>query len=140
MSDDGSACVIWLPSAANRGATGLQIIKWLPWCYRVFGFQRLGRGLALQEAMEKNHPKEPHFYLAFIAVSSEFQGAGLGSRILKATLEKIDSAGMPAYFENSRERNTPFYERAGFVARSNISPDGAPPLLAMWRQPQLSPR
>ena len=136
MSNDGSACVSWLPSDVRRGATGLQIIKWLPWCYRVFGFDRLRRALAVQEAMEQNHPKQPHFYLAFIAVSPEFQGAGLGSRILKATLEKIDAAGMSAYVENSRERNTPFYERAGFVMRSNISPEGAPPLLAMWREPR----
>jgi ribosomal protein S18 acetylase RimI-like enzyme len=78
--------------------------------------------------MEKNHPKEPHSYLAFIAVSPEFQGAGLGSLILNATLQKIDAAGTSAYVENSRERNTLFYQRAGFIAQSNISPEGAPPL------------
>ena len=26
------------------------------------------------------------------------------------------------------------YERAGFVARKSISPPGAPPLIAMWRE------
>jgi ribosomal protein S18 acetylase RimI-like enzyme len=138
MSNDGNACVSWLPSGARRGASGIRILKWLPWSYRVFGFERFGRAMAIQEAMERNHPKEPHFYLAFIAVSPEFQGAGLGSRILKATLEKIDAVGMSAYVENSRERNTLFYQRAGFVAQSNISPEGAPPLLAMWRKPHIS--
>jgi ribosomal protein S18 acetylase RimI-like enzyme len=138
MSNDGNASVSWLPSRARRGASGLRILKWLPWAYRVFGFERLGRAMAIQEAMERNHPKEPHSYLAFIAVSPEFQSAGLGSRILKATLEKIDAVGMPAYVENSRERNTLFYQRAGFVAQSNISPEGAPPLLAMWRKPHIS--
>jgi ribosomal protein S18 acetylase RimI-like enzyme len=138
MSNDGNACVSWLPSDARRGASGIRILKWLPWSYRVFGFERFGRALAMQEAMERNHPKEPHFYLAFIAVSPEFQGAGLGSRILKATLEKIGALGTSAYVENSRERNTPFYQRAGFVAQSNISPEGAPPLLAMWRKPHIS--
>ena len=138
MSNDGNACVSWLPSGARRGASGFRILKWLPWSYRVFGFERFGRAMAIQEAMERNHPKEPHFYLAFIAVSPEFQAAGLGSRILKATLEKIDALGMSAYVENSRERNTLFYQRAGFVAQSNISPEGAPPLLAMWRKPHIS--
>jgi ribosomal protein S18 acetylase RimI-like enzyme len=94
--------------------------------------------MAIQEAMERNHPKEPHFYLAFIAVSPEFQGAGLGSRSLNAKLEKIDAVGMSAYVENSRERNTLFYQRVGFVAQNNISPEGAPPLLAMWRKPHIS--
>jgi hypothetical protein len=36
------------------------------------------------------------------------------------------------------KRNTLFYQRAGFVAQSNISPEGAPPLLAMWRKPHIS--
>jgi ribosomal protein S18 acetylase RimI-like enzyme len=137
MSADGSACVSWLPPGARRAATGLRIIKWLPWSYRVFGFERFGRAMAMQESMENHHPAEPHFYLAFIAVSPEFQGAGLGSRILKATLERIDAAGMPAYVENSRERNTPFYQRAGFVARRNVTPEGAPPMLGMWREPRV---
>jgi ribosomal protein S18 acetylase RimI-like enzyme len=138
MSNDGNACVSWLPSGARRGASGIRILKWLPWSYRVFGFERFGRAMAIQEAMERNHPKEPHFYLAFIAVSPEFQGAGLGSRILTATLQKIDAVGISAYVENSRERNTLFYQRAGFLAQGNISPDGAPPLLAMWRKPHIS--
>jgi len=72
MSSDGNACVSWLPSGARRGASGLRVLKWLPWAYRVFGFERFGRAMAIQEAMEKNHPKEPHFYLAFIAVLRSF--------------------------------------------------------------------
>jgi GNAT superfamily N-acetyltransferase len=98
--------------------------------------------MAIQEAMERNHPKEPHSYLTFIVVSPEFLGAGLGSRILKATLEKVDAVGLSAYVENSREKNTLFYQRAqraGFDAQSNISPEGAPPLLA-WRKPHISVR
>jgi ribosomal protein S18 acetylase RimI-like enzyme len=136
-SADYSVCVSWLPSGARRGVSGLRLLKWLPWSYRVFGLERFGRAIAMQEAMEKNHPHEPHFYLAFIAVSPEFQGAGLGSRILDATLAQIDAAGMPAYVENSRSRNTPFYQRAGFIAQNDISPKGAPPLLAMWREPRI---
>lgn len=135
MSNDGNACISWLPFGARRAASGLRILKWIPWSFRVFGFERFGRALAMQEAMEKCHPTEPHFYLAFLAVAPEFQGAGLGSRILKATLEKVDAVGMPAYVENSRERNTPFYQRAGFVVQRNVSPEGAPPMLAMWREP-----
>jgi ribosomal protein S18 acetylase RimI-like enzyme len=83
--------------------------------------------------MEKAHPREQHFYLFFMAVDPRFQGKGLGSAILEATLRHIDQAGMPAYLENSNPRNARLYERAGFVARNNISPKGAPPLIPMWR-------
>jgi GNAT superfamily N-acetyltransferase len=83
--------------------------------------------------MEKAHPRERHFYLFFMAAHPSFQGKGLGSAILEATLNHIDETGMPAYLENSNVKNTRLYERAGFVAKKNISPDGAPPLIPMWR-------
>src|SRR5208283_617616 len=86
------------------------------------------------DAMERNHPKERHFYLSFIAVAPRLQGLGLGSAVLEATLARVDAAGMPAYLENSNPKNTRLYERHGFVVRKSISPAGAPPLLAMWRE------
>jgi ribosomal protein S18 acetylase RimI-like enzyme len=86
------------------------------------------------DAMEKNHPHAPHFYLAFIAAAPRFQGMGLGGALLDATIRKVDEAGAAAYLENSNPKNMKLYERAGFVARKNISPPGAPPLIAMWRE------
>ena len=85
------------------------------------------------DAMEKNHPQEKHFYLAFIAVAPRLQGLGLGGALLDATLKRADAARMPAYLENSNPKNTRLYERAGFVTGKSISPPGAPPLIAMWR-------
>jgi ribosomal protein S18 acetylase RimI-like enzyme len=134
MSPDGHACVCWLKPDARRSPGGLiKKLSWLPFFIRVFGLARFTRGMAMMEAMEKNHPRGPHFYLTFIAVSPQYHGVGLGSRILKATLRQIDAAGMPAYVESSNPKNATFYERAGFVAQKNIAPDGAPPLIAMWR-------
>ena len=69
----------------------------------------------------------------FMAVAPPFQGKGLGSAILEATLKRADELRLPAYLENSNPKNTRLYERAGFVARGNILPEG-PPLIAMWRE------
>jgi ribosomal protein S18 acetylase RimI-like enzyme len=88
----------------------------------------------MADAMERHHPHEDHYYLAFVAVAPRYQGTGLGSAILEATLKRADEGHMPAYLENSNPRNTRLYERAGFVTQKNISPDGAPPLMGMWRQ------
>ena len=55
------------------------------------------------------------------------------------TLERVDAAGAPAYLENSNPRNTPLYQRHGFVARKNIAPHGCPPMVAMWRNGSLPP-
>jgi ribosomal protein S18 acetylase RimI-like enzyme len=134
MSSDGHACVCWLKPDARRSPGGLvRKLSWLPFFVRVYSLARFARGMTMMEAMEKNHPREQHFYLTFIAVSPEYRGVGLGSRILKATLKQIDAAGMAAYVESSNPKNATFYERGGFVAQKNIAPVGAPPLIAMWR-------
>jgi len=110
----------------------------MPLFVRLCGFPRLLRGSAMADAMEKNHPHEKHFYLAFIASAPRLQGLGLGSAMMEATLKHIDETGMPAYLENSNPKNTRLYERCGFMERKNIAPAGAPPLIAMWRPSRVA--
>jgi GNAT superfamily N-acetyltransferase len=125
---------VWLPPNVPATAGGLMDqLRLLPMFLRMCGVPRLLRGQAMADAMEKHHPHDPHYYLAFIAVAPRLQGLGLGSAMLSATLERIDSAGASAYLENSNPKNARLYERAGFVARGNIAPKGAPPLISMWR-------
>jgi ribosomal protein S18 acetylase RimI-like enzyme len=137
MSDGGAACTIWLPPGVSAWPAGVVAqLRLLPLFVRLCGFGRLARGGELSGAMEKAHPGLPHFYLFFMAVHPSFQGKGLGSAILEATLKHVDRAGMPAYLENSNLKNARLYERAGFLARENIAPEGAPPLIPMWREPK----
>lgn len=134
MSEDGAAAAAWLPPGVPASPGGFfEQMRLMPLFIRLCGLPRLARGSAMGEAMEKNHPKEPHYYLAFLAVAPRLQGLGLGSAMLEATLKRADEAKMPAYLENSNPKNARLYERAGFVARKNIAPPGAPPLIAMWR-------
>jgi ribosomal protein S18 acetylase RimI-like enzyme len=134
MSDDAAAAAAWLPPEAPASPGGVvEQMRLLPMFVRLCGFPRLARGSAMADAMEKNHPHERHFYLAFIAVAPRLQGLGLGSAMLEASLRRIDEAHAPAYLENSNPKNARLYERHGFVARGNIAPQGAPPLIAMWR-------
>ncbi|HUO92142.1 MAG TPA: N-acetyltransferase [Rhizomicrobium sp.] len=134
MADDGSTAAAWLPPDAPASPGGFfEQLRLLPIFVRLCGIPRLGRGSAMADAMEKHHPTEPHYYLSFVAVAPRLQGLGLGSAILDATLKRADAQGWAAYLENSNPRNTRLYERHGFVARPNIAPNGAPPLLPMWR-------
>jgi GNAT superfamily N-acetyltransferase len=135
MSADASTCATWLPPDAPASPGGfVEQMRLLPLFVRLCGFPRLARGSAMAEAMEKNHPHEPHFYLAFIAVAPRLQGLGLGGAILESTLTRVDELGAPAYLENSNPKNARLYERHGFAATKNIAPPGAPPLVAMWRK------
>lgn len=135
MSKDGNVCAAWLPPDTPASPGGfVEQMRLLPLFVRLCGIPRLMRGSAMADAMEKNHPHEKHFYLAFIAVAPRLQGLGLGGALLDATVKRADEMGVPAYLENSNPRNTKLYERRGFVARKSISPPGAPPLVAMWRE------
>ncbi len=134
MSPDASVAAAWLPPDAPASPGGFaEQMKLLPLFVRLCGLPRLMRGSAMADAMEKNHPHEPHFYLAFIAVAPRLQGMGLGGTMMEATVKRADAVAMPAYLENSSPKNTKLYERSGFIARRNIAPAGAPPLIAMWR-------
>jgi ribosomal protein S18 acetylase RimI-like enzyme len=135
MSSDRGVCAAWLPPGTPASPGGfIEQVRLFPMFVRLCGFPRLSRGSAMGAAMEKNHPHEDHFYLAFIAVAPRLQGLGLGGAMLDATLKRVDEQGVPAYLENSNPRNTKLYERVGFVTRGSISPPGAPPLVAMWRE------
>ena len=135
MSADASVAAAWLPPGADASpGSFVEQMRLMPLFVRLCGFPRLLRGSAMADAMEKNHPQQKHFYLAFIAVAPRLQGLGLGGAMLEATVKRADEAGVPAYLENSNPKNTRLYERAGFVAGKNIAPKGAPPLLSMWRE------
>ena len=134
MTPDASVCAAWLPPESPASPGGfLDQMRLMPMFVRLCGLPRLGRGSAMGDAMEKNHPHELHFYLAFIAVAPRLQGLGLGGAMLEATVRRADEEHVPAYLENSNPKNTKLYERNGFVAGKNIAPKGAPPLIAMWR-------
>jgi len=138
MAPDASVCAAWLPPGTPASPGGFwEQMKLMPMFVRLCGFPRLTRGSAMGDAMEKNHPHDPHHYLAFIAVAPRLQGLGLGGAMLEATIKRIDVAKGAAYLENSNPKNTRLYERMGFVAKKSISPPGAPPLIAMWRPARL---
>ena len=89
---------------------------------------------------EALHPKEPyHYYLFAIGVDPSLQGGGRGSRLIRANLDRCDAEGVPAYLENSKEQNLPFYERHGFrVIERHDMPNDGPSVWRMWREPGAS--
>lgn len=97
---------------------------------------RLPRAVGLLAAIERRHLREPHYYFANIGVAPEAQGQGLGSALMRPTLDRCDEEELPAYLEASSERNAALYERLGFECVEVLRFAGSPPLRLMVRPPQ----
>jgi ribosomal protein S18 acetylase RimI-like enzyme len=101
---------------------------------------RLPRAVGLLAAIERHHLRGAHYYFANIGVAPEAQGQGLGSRLMRPTLDRCDEEGLPAYLEASSERNAALYERLGFQCTEVLRFAGSPPLKLMVRPPHPWPR
>jgi ribosomal protein S18 acetylase RimI-like enzyme len=90
------------------------------------------------EQMGHNHPTEPHWYLPMIAVDTYRQNEGIGTALLRASLERCDRAGLPAYLESSNPRNISLYRRFGFEVVGEIQCGSSPTMYPMRREPLRS--
>ena len=68
----------------------------------------------LEADRKANMKGREYIYLMIIGVGSEYQGQGLGGKLLKALIEKSEQVGIPIYTETSTEKNVRMYERLGF--------------------------
>lgn len=96
------------------------------------------RLIELSEAMDTNHPSEPHRYLLAIGVETSGQGSGLGSQMMKFSFAELDAAGEDAYLEATSVRSRALYERLGFETMGEFSAADSPPLWPMWRAARTS--
>ncbi|MFT4615010.1 MAG: ribosomal protein S18 acetylase RimI-like enzyme [Bacteroidia bacterium] len=137
IDPDGNGAACWLGPK--------QKLKWpmgpsQAWKILSFGGMRgLYRMLLSGLKTERYHPKTPHYYLFAIGVVPHGKGQGLGTKLITELLRRCDEEGVPAYLENSKEENLPFYEGHGFKVQRQIRfAASAPPLWLMWREPQQS--
>jgi ribosomal protein S18 acetylase RimI-like enzyme len=86
------------------------------------------------ELMDKFHPKEPHWYLPMIGVDPTRQGNGVGSSLMKHSLEICDRDNLIAYLESSNPRNISLYERYGFKVIGEIQSGSSPVVRPMLRE------
>jgi GNAT superfamily N-acetyltransferase len=126
-----------LPPSSWRMPLGAQIAHG-PAFLRAFG-ARLPRAMALLTLMERRHIREPHYYIPYVGVAPDAQGQGLGTALLRPTLDRCDREGLPAYLEATSERNAALYERLGFERRGELRLGRSPPLWPMLRPSARGP-
>lgn len=137
VTGDGKSGTLWVPPgiSKNYGVTGN--VSLATAILMKGGLKALRRGIAIDNALMKKHPVQPHYYLFAIAVDPNAQGMGYGSQLMAQALRKIDADHKPAFLENSKAANIPFYERHGFRILEKIAPvPGCPPMWLMWRDAQ----
>jgi GNAT superfamily N-acetyltransferase len=90
--------------------------------------------------LQTRHPKEPHWYLAFVGVDTDLQGKGIGANLLTPVLQQADHTGMLCYLETPFPRTHAFYQRIGFAITGEMQPfKGAPPIWTLLRAPGSAP-
>ncbi len=92
----------------------------------LIGWKNLSRITACEEYASKVHGEimpGPHWYLWGLAVDPDYQGQGIGTRLMEPGLAKADQQGLPTYLETHDDKNIPFYQRRGFeLVRSESVP------------------
>jgi ribosomal protein S18 acetylase RimI-like enzyme len=134
---DRSGVAAWAPPDRWR-AGFLDQLRHLPDYVRVVGPRRFMRVMTAVSRLEARHPTAPHLYLFDLGVDPASRGRGIGSALLREMLDRCDHDGVPAYLENSKERNLPLYERHGFrTTESLLLEPAGPRVWLMWRPPRL---
>jgi GNAT superfamily N-acetyltransferase len=92
------------------------------------------------EQMDRHHPSADHWYLPLTGVDVVAQGRGLGTALLRHTLQSCDRDRLPAYLEATSPRSRDLYQRYGFEVIGEIRAGSIPPMWAMLREPAAGPR
>ncbi len=99
----------------------------------LFGFSGARQVTYVMDIIEKQHPREPHYYLQAIGTDTAKQGKGYGGVVIRRQLASADATHMPAYLESSKETNIPIYKSFGFEVTGEIKLPNGPTLWPMWR-------
>ena len=135
VSEDPAGAAAWVRPGAWPFSTW-QRRGVIPSELRTFGRHpvRVMRGV---EAIERNHPRDPHWYLEYIGVERAGQGRGVGSALLRPMLERCDAERVPAFLNAGSTRSRELYSRHGFEVTEEFRlPYDGPPLWRMWREPR----
>ncbi|MFF7374482.1 GNAT family N-acetyltransferase [Streptomyces massasporeus] len=142
VTEDGSACALWLPVPADEGrGEGDAGDDEGPAHVREAVDPENERIEAIGRLTAAVHPAgRAHEYLWMIGVAPGRQGEGLGTALIESVLDRCDREGLPAYLEASNARSRTLYERLGFELVGPVLdlPDG-PAMWPMWREPRPQP-
>ncbi|GAA2631502.1 GNAT family N-acetyltransferase [Streptomyces vastus] len=137
VTEDGSACALWLPVPAEAHEEGEDEDGEEAGKVREAVDPDNERIDQIGQLTAQVHPAgTAHEYLWMIGVAPGRQNEGLGTALIQHVLDRCDREHLGAYLEASSDRSRALYERLGFtfMGRTVDLPDG-PHMWPMWRDP-----
>ena len=91
----------------------MRLIRYLLFSNSLFGLLRMAIWLG---SWAKLNPRTPHWHLGPLAVDPNWQGQGIGRKLLERAIEQADNAkeNAPLYLETDKLENVRYYKKFGF--------------------------
>jgi ribosomal protein S18 acetylase RimI-like enzyme len=135
-TDDHLATLLCTPPGKWKLSMARQM-RGLPDIIRATSLKKMARSLYGMSMMEKYHPAESHYYIAFCAVDKSIQRQGVATALNREALRYADAQHCGVYLESTKPENEPLWTKLGFKGIANIDlGKNAPPYLGMWRPAQ----
>ena len=119
LSEDHNGCALIVHPERKSG-----LIKsiWLniKLAFRSIGLWRIGKVMMREKLIKAHQPGDPFYYLWFVGVLPDFQGKGIGSKLLDEVFLYYQEDDRLFYLETSVLTNLPWYKKYGFEVINEI--------------------
>jgi ribosomal protein S18 acetylase RimI-like enzyme len=120
--EDKTAVALWLRPNATQMTPGRMFRAGMltaPFHLGLRDFKAFGAFATHTAAVHQEALSEPHYYLFALGVRPDQQGRGVGTSLIKPTLERATIEARPIYLETQSPENVGLYERLGFAVVSD---------------------
>jgi len=119
LNDDNTGCALIMYPHKKR--TTLKAISLdIKLLFKSIGVWRAGKAMSRESQIKSRYPKEPFYYLWFIAIDKNLQHRGHGSALLEEIIKDAENQNLPILLETSTVKNIPWYNRYKFEIYDRI--------------------
>jgi ribosomal protein S18 acetylase RimI-like enzyme len=119
LSEDLSGCALIMQPERKAGFIETALLD-MKLALRSIGLSRAGKVMKREKLIKAHQPAEPFYYLWFVGVYPDFQGKGIGSKLLDEIFQYYKKDERPFYLETSVLTNLPWYKKYGFEIINEI--------------------
>lgn len=133
MNEEETAAAVWFPPGATE-LTPEEEERLPQLATQLFGEEKAAELFQVYEQFEASTPKGDFFYLSLLGVDPAHAGQGLGLKLLRENLERIDALGVPTYLESSNPANDAKYMSVGYEPHGTFTLPSGLTLSTFWRE------